>query len=96
MSFPFKLKEGWEELPGKMAGRIQVIRRWPEFWSAAAEGDVKAVAGILHDAGMQDEKTEDEPDIEDFFAALVPDPVRGDFMRIWVKARKKFVVLEEE
>jgi hypothetical protein len=96
MGFPFKLKEGWEEIPAEMA---EVLGRDQEFWYAAGRGDVEAATPTLWRAGVvdaEDPAEEKEPEIEDIFAMEIPDEMLGARFRVWIKPKKKVTILEPE
>lgn len=99
MSFPFDIKDGWVELPKEVLNRIRMAGRGRDFWYAVGRGDMKTAIPMLYEAGVidaEDPDAEKEPAIQDLFVMDVPDEMVGELTRAWVKASKKFLVLEEE
>lgn len=76
--------DGWIEIEGADRTLSGAGKRM--LWQYAAVGDVTGVALVLETEAHQAlQKAVGGGDIDQIRALILPDDIRGDYMRVWVK-----------
>jgi hypothetical protein len=73
-------KEGWEELDEVVEAITEGSLQIDALWSASGQGDVPTAQQVLLDAGYDLEGT-----VKGIRVIALPDDIRGEIYRVWVK-----------
>lgn len=73
-------KEGWEELDEVVQAIVEGALDIDALWRASGQGDVQTAQQALLDAGYDLDGT-----VKGIRVIAIPDDMRGEIYRIWVK-----------